>query len=137
MAARILHILLAMLTLVSSTGIVLNKHFCQGEFKNAALWVKPQACHGSSKMPACPHHQHGDEDNGCCSNFADYLKLKQDQQTTSLDLQLPAPSAPVAVAFVVPTELHPTTTQLWPDFLSFKPPIKGPSLWLKHANFRC
>jgi hypothetical protein len=137
MATRILHILLAMVTLVSSTGVVLNKHFCQGEMKNAAVFVKPHSCHSGDAKPACPHHQQKDEDNGCCSNYADYLKLKQDQQTSSLDLQVPAPPQPVAVVVSVPAELLPSNTQLWPAYLSFKPPIVEPDIWLKLETILC
>ena len=137
MAIRILHIIVAMITLVSSTGVVLNEHYCQGKLKNAALFVKPESCHSSAKMTACPRHHQDDEDKDCCSNFADYVKLKQDQQISSLDLQVPAPPQPVAVAVSIPAELFPSNTQLWPSYLSFKPPIVEPDIWLKLETILC
>lgn len=126
-----------MVTLLSSTGVVLNKHYCQGSLKNTALIVQPMSCHATDRMPACPHHQSEDEDNGCCSNHADYLKQKIDLQQVAFDIQVPAPPqvalppAPVAFNLLAPT------TQLRPAFLIFKPPIVGAEIWLRLENFRC
>ena len=140
---RILHILLAISTLFSSTGVVLSKHICQGELKSAALFVKPHSCHvqdqdsSCHESTACPGDQHQGEDNGCCTNKTDYFKLKQDQKLNSLQLELPG-APPVALPLLItPARILPVTRQLWPAWLNFKPPIVERDIWLKIESILC
>lgn len=101
MAHRILNIILATLVFISSTGFVINKHYCQGELKETAFVVKAKSCHEKvaaveeehSKMPPnCPMHQSKkssscEEKKGCCENEAEFVKLELDQQVTSFEFQ--------------------------------------------------
>lgn len=137
MAARFLHIVLALITLLSSTGVVLNKHYCQGNLKNATFFVQPHSCHTADRMPACSHHQSESEDNGCCSNHADYLKQKIDLQQVGFDTQVPVPPQVVLPSAIDGFNLLAPTTQLLPAFLTFKPPIVRAEIWLRLENLRC
>lgn len=135
MAARFLHILLALVTALSSTGLVVNHHICLGEAEEVEMCNAIDSC--SSDDDFCCSTKSHDCDDNCCTHHGNYFKLKQDQQTSSLDLQVPAPPQPVAVMVSVPAELLPSNTQLWPAYLSFKPPIVEPDIWLKLETILC
>ena len=81
--ARFVHIILSALVLASSSGIVLTKHYCRGEFRAQALFVTPESCHtpssGKSDRPACPFHSNSaevpaDGEKGCCDNRSAVVK---------------------------------------------------------------
>jgi hypothetical protein len=81
--ARFGHGVLAALLLLSSSGITLNKHFCRGELRSQALFVRPTSCHAQAAAgrPACPFHDAAaspeeDAENGCCDERS--IVLKQD-----------------------------------------------------------
>jgi hypothetical protein len=100
---RILNIILATLVFISSTGFVINKHYCQGELKETAFMVKAKSCHETaaehededahSKMPAnCPMHSSKkkspcEERKDCCKDKSEFIKLDIDQEITSFEIQ--------------------------------------------------
>lgn len=135
MAARFLHIFLAVVTLFSSTGVVLNSHVCQGNAKDMEMCSSSDGCDSGDDF-SCANHRHHCDDN-CCTNHRNYFKLKQDQQLTSFDFQVPVPQPNFIVAIAVPVEILPGKSQLWPSYLSFKPPIVEPDIWLKLETVRC
>ncbi len=67
MFLRVLHIGLAFLILISSTGITVHKHYCQKELKSMALLVKSEKCEDN--------HQTSDRQNRfpklCCKKNQD------------------------------------------------------------------
>ena len=98
--------------LVSSSGLLLNKHYCQGELRSVAVFAKPKTCHEvalGKMMPSCPMHQQmaeGDqakEDKGCCDNRSAFLKITDQQVLPDVGQKVVAPvffpvfAAPVAV----------------------------------------
>jgi len=81
--ARFVHIVLAALVMASSSGIVLTKHYCQGEFRSQALFIAPESCHsereGKATVPVCPFHAKqseapGNDKKGCCDNRSAVVK---------------------------------------------------------------
>lgn len=78
---RIVNIILALLVFISSSGLVLNKHYCMDELKNTAIFFKAKSCHEESMMANCPMHKHlaGSEKKDCCNDEAEYIKSDADQ----------------------------------------------------------
>ncbi|MBP9873532.1 MAG: hypothetical protein KBC60_05820 [Haliscomenobacter sp.] len=100
--ARFGHVALAALLLLSSAGITLNKHFCRGELRSQALFVRPPSCHAQAAAgrPACPFHDNTaspdeDAENGCCDDRSIVLKQDGPQQVRTFDWKLSLPVLPV------------------------------------------
>lgn len=91
---------------------------------------------GADDNPSCSDSGHECGDN-CCTHHGNYFKLKQDQQLTAMDMQVPAPPVVVLPGTITPLSISSTDSQLWPSWLSFKPPIVEPQIWLKLETFRC
>lgn len=134
MALRFLNIILAALVFISSTGFVINKHYCQGELKETALVVKAKSCHEKelddrANMPAnCPMHQSKnssgcEEKKGCCDNETEFVKLDIDQDIVSFEYQkLQIPQLATILVFATDFNLEETITSPV-HFKNYKPPL--------------
>ncbi len=99
MPSTILHILLAILLVVSSAGLTVNKHFCRMQLQDIAVLVTPPSCHSkaalglptacsapsaqksccsAAKIPSCHKaaatDANDEEKNGCCHNESEWIK---------------------------------------------------------------
>jgi hypothetical protein len=66
-SGKIIHLFIAFVLLVSTIGVVINKHYSHGELFSTALFVKAQSCCTSS----CCHHKLA----GGCKEESDYYRL--------------------------------------------------------------
>lgn len=138
---RLLHITLALLLLIGSTGLVLSQHFCRGELKSVALFVEATPCHAKAKR-TCPNHpptpKPAQDTKGCCDTDVDFLQLDADQlaaDTSTPSLQLPVLLAVLQVALdIYPTALSQRTR---PHYLNYKPPLLVRDLPVSLQTFRC
>lgn len=128
MAAKFLHIILALSVLFSTTGFTLSKHFCQKELQDVSLFAKAKNCQYSKKAPcqSASHHcgQHQDEDdNGCCNDTVKYYKLDQEKQAQSFKFKpLKAPVLLAAVLVVFNIALPADNTHFL-TYQTYRPPI--------------
>ena len=128
MAAKFLHIILALSVLFSTTGFTLRKHFCQEELQDVSLFAKAESCQLSQTAPCqgASHHcgSHSDkDDNGCCNNTAKYYKLDQEKQAQSFEFKsLKAPVLLAAVLVVFNIQLPADEAQFL-TYQTYKPPI--------------
>ena len=118
---------------ISSSGFIVNKHYCQNELKNAALFIEPMSCHDLAKMPAsCPMHQklkacknHNEEkeDKNCCQTESEYFVLDQDQQIQNFEFQ--SLNYPVLIASILVAFNHnlPVVHKVCLHYLNYKPPL--------------
>lgn len=138
MIGKLLHIVLAQLLLLSSFGLVVNKHYCQDQLKSVAFFAEAKSCH-TANMPAnCPMHGTSDtEDKGCCDNESEYLKADLEQFVTSPstwpdidEIKLPLPPF---------HDFHELVRQLAskPSFLKYKPPALVADLTIRLQTFIC
>lgn len=84
--ARVLHIILAFAVLLSTTGITINRHFCQNIQVNAAVFFHANSCGACSHKTAnnhsgCSKHEKKEENN-CCKDKSEYHKLEQSKELT-------------------------------------------------------
>ncbi len=72
MLRKIIHIFLFLLLLVTTTGLVVSKHFCKKVFVSASLFVEAEDC--------C--------EKECCENHSEFLQLDKDFQISEV-IQIP------------------------------------------------
>jgi hypothetical protein len=139
---RSLSIGLIFLLILSSTGIVLNKHFCQDELRSVHLFAQAKSCQQQApERPACPLHppaDQQDEHQDCCDNKSEYHKTDTEQQQSE--------SKPESTYFPAPIS-GPIIGILFPDaarflrqriaYLHFKPPLLTLDLTIRLQVFRC
>ncbi len=77
---------MAFLIVVSTSGVAISKHLCNGEVKDIAVFHKAESCDhvGKSVTMNCPIHegmviQVNDDGNNCCSDTIELLKDDQPQ----------------------------------------------------------
>ncbi len=132
MLLKTLNIVLAFFFLISSSGLIVNKHFCQKELKSTSLFVSPQSCHEKNKSKSCHHsqqktascqHQSAEEENQCCNTASEYIKLEQDQPQPFLASDWVNQPALLGVLFVALQINPPASKATSLHYLSYKPPI--------------
>ena len=126
MLRRLLHIWLACLILLSSTGVVFSKHYCRGSLQTVAVFTKAKSCHDVQRN-SCPMHAGNPkvtkhQDNNCCDNQVAFLKSDIDQ-TLSAAQYLPAAalSLLLALPFASPA-LNVNWEAQHHAYLCFQPP---------------
>ncbi|MEZ4991266.1 MAG: hypothetical protein R2824_12670 [Saprospiraceae bacterium] len=129
MLQRLSHIILAILVFIGTSGLVINKHYCQNELKSIAVFHKAESCHSKKDMAACPMHAKKDQEQGenerkdCCNDHSEIVKIDQEQSFPSLDLHLSSPPVvqppfpPTLVLSIQMSDRHSL------DYLNYKPPL--------------
>ncbi|MCI5092686.1 hypothetical protein [Phaeodactylibacter sp.] len=144
MITKAFHILLAVLLLISSTGLVLSKHYCNGDLKSTALFAEAAPCHQNKKLKSCPAHGTmpvSDEDapqkKGCCDTETDFVKVDDDQVEASLEFNLfdyPALFATLVVlAGFSPVDEDDKSRH----YFTYKPPLLICDLPVRLQTFLC
>lgn len=81
---KILSAILLFAFTLSTTGIVMNKHVCDGEVRFVSAFVKAEQCSHSNKVEKDVHqcHQKKETTNkDCCNNDSQELKNKEQSLT--------------------------------------------------------
>lgn len=148
---RIFALSMSLLMLMTSVGFSADFHFCQGEFKNLALFKKAKSCHEIAVMQAaCLGNKDavsschntgvscdGEEENGCCDNRTELMQLDVDYSfaglgiENSIDLQddlaiLPNKQRLEYSAFTYPAQ-----------YQNYKPPLLVDNLRVLFQSFLC
>ena len=125
---RIAHITLAFLLLLSSTGIVLNKHYCGSELKSMAVFMEAEPCHHVEAMKGCPIHSSGEEGikkkkKSCCNDETEYVKSDEEQLAQPFRIDLKNLPVLLAATFLALDFQLPATDSNTLHYLTYKPPI--------------
>ncbi|MBK8192387.1 MAG: hypothetical protein IPK76_04040 [Lewinellaceae bacterium] len=127
--ARVLHIAIAFAVLLSSTGFVVNRHFCGNKMKRMAIFFKAGGC-AHTEHAACVEGGHCKTNNksakrSCCQDKAAFHKLSQDQKNTeSVGFSLKPPIAFAAIIPAIPSFAHGFAQAPACTFLRYKPPAR-------------
>jgi hypothetical protein len=80
---RSLHIILAISVLLSSTGLVISKHFCQNELIDVAFYAKATSCHPETNQELPTSNENDSiQLNDCCKDVSNHLKVEPEQQAS-------------------------------------------------------
>ncbi|MGK0364855.1 MAG: hypothetical protein ACI85O_001915 [Saprospiraceae bacterium] len=130
---RIAAFLLAILVFVTSVGLSVDMHFCQGDFKSFSLIGKAKNCHDiAKKQSTCKHHkafvQQEDscgesEQKDCCENRTLSLNSDQDQQFQTVDFTLSKQVEQFITAFIYVFYQDKITEEEDVFFAQYRPPL--------------
>jgi len=136
---KILSAILLFAFTFSTTGIVMNKHLCNGDVKNVTAYIKADHCgHNevvNTEVPNCHQTKKAKEEESCCEN--NILELKNKEQYIAYNkVSLEQLSVLYAVISVfVPYQIFSSESE---DFLTYKspPPISTrQSLHILHEQY--
>ena len=82
---------LALLMLVGSVGVTVNRHFCMGELQSVALFAVAEVCHQEAAEPVCPLHAEAKAKKDCCNDEHEFVKSDIDKQLVDAT-DLPTPT---------------------------------------------
>ena len=75
MIRRILHIIIALVLLITTMGLTVSKHYCKDNLVKVSINAEAESC--------C------DMENGCCRNETKHYQLEEDFVSTMLVYDLP------------------------------------------------
>jgi len=143
MVAKFIHIVLSLSILLSTTGLTLAKHYCQGEMQAVGVLSKASCCEKNEKAPcfnsdkSCGSHQDGDEDDGCCNSQPKYYKLSQDEQVQNVDFHQLKNPALLSAIFVVFNVHLPIEKAAKANYQTYRPPIVCDDILIRLQTFLC
>ena len=115
---------------LSTSGVVLSKHYCGGDLKNVALFSEASPCHENKEMKSCPLHgsmpmsdEESSEDNGCCDTQSELVK--SDNEEAKMPVEFNLSDYPVLIAALLVLgdfELNAYDAKTT-HYLSYKPPL--------------
>ena len=148
---RIFALSMAFLMLGVSAGFSADFHYCQGEFKNFALYKKAKSCHELASMKASCHTKSdsektchsakikcdSEEENGCCNNNTKLVQLDLDYafgafQITTTDF---SPNYFTVVGQVIPDLRRINKEKI--QYLNYKPPLIVTEKTILFQSFLC
>jgi hypothetical protein len=77
---RLFFAILAIIYLVATTGATLHMHYCMGRLAGTGLWKDD-----SGHCGLCGMEKTDDDDNGCCNDTQEDVKIQVDQQHVAGD----------------------------------------------------
>ena len=135
---------MSILILLSTTGIVIDWHYCNDVLKDWALFSNAESCHQEKvDQPHCPFHaamQASEEegtDKNCCENETEFFQLDIDLvsasvQTTPKDVE----NSFAIGAFL--NQLNAKESRTIPtEYLNYKPPLIKQDLSIWFCTFLC
>ena len=128
--------ILSMITFFSTTGFVVNRHYCQKELKSQSLWLPAKNCH-SLQMTGCKMHPPTSEKSkkDCCSSDADVVLDDTDKVFQGApDVTTFQPAMAIMISLLewevnedYSSEAH---------YQNYKPPLIETDLSVRHQVFR-
>ena len=139
---KTIHILLAFLVISSSSGLVVNQHYCFDDLVSVAYFLPANSCiPAQKKEPSGSHSQQVPQKKidrkSCCSNQTDLLKVAQEQQGQFFELQVhvekvvhPFLLGTLSMGFPIPA-----TDNIY--YVNYRPPLLAKDISVHLQVFRC
>lgn len=148
---RIFAFSMATLMMAVSAGFSVDFHYCQGEFKNFALFKKAKSCHELAEMKASCHMASdkkstchsakvlcdSEEENGCCDNETKLVNLDIDYNFGS-DIINSEFDEELKLSFVLQNSTKLTSSlKSKVPYLNYKPPLIVVDKTILYQSFLC
>ena len=123
MLLRFFHIILATAVLLSTTGVTINRHYCQNRLVDTALFVQANACKGMPvKATPCAKHPAKQKRN-CCKDKSEFHKPDLNKQLVKIAYKAFQFSWTLALEW---PEMRPEISQVEQkiiSYLHYRPPL--------------
>ena len=127
---KIVVFILAILYFITTSGVIINMHYCMGELAELGL---PQS--KDEECSICGMRE--SESNGCCKNEQQFLKIYKEQITSNVYYQLPKFTSDALIhnSFELTSVYVPSLMEEHP---LAKAPLRGESLplFIRNCVFR-
>jgi len=136
MSYRIIALIMALMVLISSTGLSFDMHYCQGNLQNINLFGEAMSCHEKAKKVESSHckkkqtacHKNTDptktcDENNCCQNEKLTVENIDHQFTSEESEAISKIELITLIAFTQSFLLNNNICPNNPDYLNFKPPL--------------
>jgi hypothetical protein len=141
---KTIHIILAFSVFLSSGGLLVNFHFCQDEFLKTSFFFSFGSCCDiheaspcSSENDVCNGHEHSEDDETCCGNYADFYKLDQNQQLFSTESKSFDRSGFLTAIFSVFDAEFPSLDRHTLQYYNYSPPLIVFDRQVRWQTFLC
>ncbi|MFK7972482.1 MAG: hypothetical protein AB8F95_19080 [Bacteroidia bacterium] len=137
MLRSVIHIILAGLVLLSSSGVIVQKHYCFGKLRSTSLFTEAEKCAGAEVPNIEPfkpilHHDSFNK-KSCCDDSKAFFHVDFQENLTAIQV--------VDIQCFMPGE----TTVLSPysdialsfNIERYKPPLLFCNLSVRFQNFLC
>lgn len=142
---------MAFLILTVSIGFSVDFHYCQGEFKNFALFKKAKSCHELAAMKASCHMKSDEkttchsakvkcssekEGKGCCNNDTKLIQLDAEYAFGTVDFDS---SIDTTFDFVIAVKALDLNSKNYKkvEYLNYKPPLITQKRTILFQSFLC
>lgn len=124
--AKILNIFLALLLLLSTSGVTLHKHYCMGRLKNIAVFQEAESCIAKMGMERAMD---------CCEDVKEELKVT-DLNKVSFGFSLtPQLHLLAVIAYIfIDWDLFSNVNRHFP-YVNYKPPLIDPDITVLVQSF--
>ena len=144
MLQRIFSISMAFLILLSTTGLIVDWHYCNNKLKDWALFSVAESCHkAKAEKPHCPYHaallaaENEDAEKNCCNNETDFFQIDVDL------VDAPLADSEANVLEYPKVDVLYFQDIMWIaalqdiDYLNYKPPLIVADFCIQHNVFLC
>ncbi len=139
MIQKILHITLATLILLSSSGLIINKHYCLDQLVSVAVMQEAEKCHipqddgASGKDDQQERLQRAD----CCKDVSSFYKVSQEQKAETTTFSLFSLSDIDCTVLPQQALALSLVEACFPPFQQYKPPLLVWDLPVRFQRFLC
>ena len=82
---RLAALILVLIYFVTSTGATMQYHYCMGQIVGSSLMGDKEKNCGK-----CGMDKNASEDNGCCKDEMQWIKIADDQKTNNFQTEIPS-----------------------------------------------
>lgn len=123
---RVFTISIALLLLVATTGVTLNKHYCMGRLKSVAIFASANPCSENGVPTPMP----------CCEDTSEQLKV-DDLTKASFDFKGTTDLYQIAViTYVLLEQNYLTLEEDKPAYYNYSPPLPDQDIRVLNQVFR-
>lgn len=127
MIKKSLHIILAFLLLISTSGFSISTHFCQKQLQDLQFFCQAKTCGELQSQKESCHKTSSEQPQackkGCCESKSDFYQLDLDQQTTSTTFKPLSIKVLTALLFTLFNIELPSADKKSSDYFNYKPPL--------------
>lgn len=105
---------------ISTTGIIISKHYCQQKLKGISLVQNENSCSVSTEG-FCQKENNSCQ-KGCCESELEYFQADEQNKIFEIE-EWETKTLQITVIAIIPFELFAKVVSYAPNFLTYKPPI--------------